>query len=76
MNSAALLRDGKIAFVQSKRLLPTYDVFDEMRNFAPADSQQLFAFGGKEMALPSAKTPGTTRISGTAVCMASIRSKT
>ena len=40
-NSAALLRDGKIAFIQSKRLLPTYDVFDEMRNFAPADSQQL-----------------------------------
>ena len=41
-NSAALVRDGKIVFVQSKRLLPTYDVFDEMRNFAPADSQELF----------------------------------
>ncbi len=41
-NSAALLRDGKIAFVQSKRLLPAYDVFDEMRNFAPADHQELF----------------------------------
>jgi len=40
-NSAALLRDGEIAFVQSKRLLPTYDVFDEMRNFAPADKQEL-----------------------------------
>ncbi|HEV2113691.1 MAG TPA: nitrilase-related carbon-nitrogen hydrolase, partial [Terriglobales bacterium] len=25
MNSAALLRDGKIEFVQSKMLLPTYD---------------------------------------------------
>src|SRR5512140_2627230 len=33
LNSAALLKDGKIAFVQSKRLLPTYDVFDESRNF-------------------------------------------
>src|SRR5438270_6051497 len=33
MNSAALLQDGKIAFIQSKMLLPTYDVFDEMRNF-------------------------------------------
>ena len=42
MNSAALLMDGKIAFVQSKMLLPTYDVFDEMRYFAPADSQALF----------------------------------
>ena len=36
LNSAALLRDGKIEFVQSKMLLPTYDVFDEARNFAPA----------------------------------------
>jgi NAD+ synthase/NAD+ synthase (glutamine-hydrolysing) len=32
-------------------LLPTYDVFDEMRNFAPAKSQQLFSFCGKQMAL-------------------------
>jgi NAD+ synthase (glutamine-hydrolysing) len=51
MNSAALLMDGKIAFVQSKMLLPTYDVFDEMRNFAPARSQELFPFCGKRMAL-------------------------
>jgi NAD+ synthase (glutamine-hydrolysing) len=51
MNSAALVRDGKIAFVQSKMLLPTYDVFDEMRNFAPAARQQLLPFCGKQMAL-------------------------
>ncbi len=51
MNSAALLRDGRIEFIQSKMLLPTYDVFDEMRNFAPARSQQLFSFCGKQMAL-------------------------
>jgi len=51
MNSAALLRDGRVDFVQSKMLLPTYDVFDEMRNFAPAPSQQLFRFCGKQMAL-------------------------
>jgi NAD+ synthase (glutamine-hydrolysing) len=51
MNSAALLQDGKIAFVQSKMLLPTYDVFDEMRNFAPAKSQALFPFCGNRMAL-------------------------
>jgi NAD+ synthase (glutamine-hydrolysing) len=51
MNSAALLQDGKIAFLQSKMLLPTYDVFDEMRNFAPARSQQLFPFCGNRMAL-------------------------
>jgi NAD+ synthase (glutamine-hydrolysing) len=51
MNSAALLMDGEIAFLQSKMLLPTYDVFDEMRNFAPAKSQQLFPFCGNRMAL-------------------------
>jgi NAD+ synthase (glutamine-hydrolysing) len=51
MNSAALLQDGKIAFIQSKMLLPTYDVFDEMRNFAPAARQQLFPFCGQQMAL-------------------------
>ena len=47
MNSAALLRDGRIDFIQSKRLLPTYDVFDEMRNFSPAPTQRLFCLGGK-----------------------------
>ncbi|HZQ18483.1 MAG TPA: NAD+ synthase [Terriglobales bacterium] len=51
MNSAALLMDGRIKFVQSKMLLPTYDVFDEMRNFAPARNQVLFPFCGKQMAL-------------------------
>ncbi len=51
MNSAALLKDGEIAFLQSKMLLPTYDVFDEMRNFAPAKSQQVLPFCGKQMAL-------------------------
>jgi NAD+ synthase/NAD+ synthase (glutamine-hydrolysing) len=51
MNSAAWLQDGKIAFLQSKMLLPTYDVFDEMRNFAPAKSQELFSFCGNRMAL-------------------------
>jgi NAD+ synthase (glutamine-hydrolysing) len=51
MNSAALLWEGKLAFLQSKMLLPTYDVFDEMRNFAPAARQDLFPFCGKQMAL-------------------------
>ncbi|MGB8731827.1 MAG: NAD+ synthase [Candidatus Sulfotelmatobacter sp.] len=51
MNSAALLQDGRVAFLQSKMLLPTYDVFDEMRNFAPAKSQSLFSFCGNRVAL-------------------------
>jgi NAD+ synthase/NAD+ synthase (glutamine-hydrolysing) len=51
MNSAALLRNGRIDFVQSKRLLPTYDVFDESRNFAPAASQSLVCIAGKKVAI-------------------------
>jgi NAD+ synthase/NAD+ synthase (glutamine-hydrolysing) len=51
MNSAALLREGRIDFIQSKRLLPTYDVFDEMRNFSPALTQSLLCLGGKAVAL-------------------------
>lgn len=51
MNSAVLLRDGEIVFTQSKMLLPTYDVFDESRNFAPARNQALLPFCGKHMAL-------------------------
>src|SRR3979490_971679 len=49
MNSAALLMDGKVAFTQSKMLLPTYDVFDEVRNFAPAKSPELFHFRRNRM---------------------------
>ncbi|MGA3127848.1 MAG: NAD+ synthase [Candidatus Korobacteraceae bacterium] len=51
MNSAALLRHGSIDFIQSKRLLPTYDVFDEMRTFAPASVQRLFSIAGHSIAL-------------------------
>lgn len=51
MNSAALLRNGRTEFVQSKMLLPFYDVFDEQRYFAPAHHQRLFALGGQQIAL-------------------------
>jgi NAD+ synthase (glutamine-hydrolysing) len=51
VNSAALLRHGAIEFVQSKRLLPFYDVFDEQRYFAPADSQKLHSLGDQRLAL-------------------------
>jgi NAD+ synthase (glutamine-hydrolysing) len=51
MNSAALLRNGHVEFVQSKMLLPFYDVFDEQRYFAPAASQRLFTLGGDRVAL-------------------------
>jgi NAD+ synthase/NAD+ synthase (glutamine-hydrolysing) len=51
MNSAALTKDGQVAFRQSKMLLPTYDVFDEWRNFAPASKQELLPFCGRQVGL-------------------------
>ncbi|HEX4604483.1 MAG TPA: NAD+ synthase [Candidatus Angelobacter sp.] len=51
MNSAAVLREGAVQFVQSKMLLPTYDVFDEVRYFDPAKSQQLLILGDRRFAL-------------------------
>lgn len=35
-NCVALLRNGRIAAIRTKTLLPTYDVFDEDRYFEPA----------------------------------------
>ena len=50
-NRAAVLKRGKILFEQTKMLLPTYDVFDEARYFAPAESQSLFRLDGRSIAL-------------------------
>ncbi|MBW2093615.1 MAG: NAD+ synthase [Deltaproteobacteria bacterium] len=46
INSAALLKNGKIAGSGGKRLLPTYDVFDETRYFEPARGSLIFELGG------------------------------
>jgi NAD+ synthase (glutamine-hydrolysing) len=51
VNSAALLRNGAVEFVQSKQLLPFYDVFDEQRYFAPAESQKLYSLRDQRLAL-------------------------
>jgi NAD+ synthase (glutamine-hydrolysing) len=50
-NSAALLRNGVVDFVQTKQLLPFYDVFDEQRYFAPAERQSLYGLAGERLAL-------------------------
>ncbi|MBE9123484.1 NAD+ synthase [Tychonema sp. LEGE 07199] len=44
-NSAVLLQDGAIKQVFHKRLLPTYDVFDEDRYFEPGESSNYFTVG-------------------------------
>ncbi len=51
MNSAALVRQGQVEFVQSKMLLPYYDVFDEQRYFAPAARQRICHLDGEPVAL-------------------------
>ena len=51
MNSAAWLRNGRVEFMQSKMLLPNYDIFDEDRYFAPARKQEVFTFNGAKVAL-------------------------
>ena len=40
-NRAVVIRDGEVRFVQIKRLLPTYDVFDEGRYFDEGPPQSL-----------------------------------
>ncbi len=50
-NAAALLSGGQIAARYYKKLLPTYDVFDESRYFEPARSQQIIEFKGHKIGL-------------------------
>ena len=48
-NTAALLAGGRIVAQWRKRLLPTYDVFDEARYFEPADQQPVVDFGNRRL---------------------------
>src|SRR5207245_8584990 len=50
-NACALLRDGKIAAVARKSLLPTYDVFDEARYFDPSPEVTVVEIGGVRVGL-------------------------
>ncbi|RMF85413.1 MAG: NAD+ synthase [Planctomycetota bacterium] len=48
-NSAAVLAGGEIVAIRRKRLLPTYDVFDEARYFEPAGPQPLVELRGRRI---------------------------
>ncbi|HUT61101.1 MAG TPA: NAD+ synthase [Phycisphaerae bacterium] len=50
-NAAALLAGGKIAHVHVKRLLPTYDVFDETRYFQPGGKAECISIGSARVGL-------------------------
>ncbi len=48
-NSAFLFFQGELLFHQDKSLLPTYDVFDEIRHFDPAAEVRVTAFKGETL---------------------------
>lgn len=50
-NSALLFEDGRLLFVAHKRLLPTYDVFDESRYFEPGAAGIPFSYKGLRLGL-------------------------
>jgi NAD+ synthase (glutamine-hydrolysing) len=50
-NSIALLHNGEIQNVFHKRLLPTYDVFDENRYFAPGREANYFTINNLKIGL-------------------------
>ncbi|HSV96158.1 MAG TPA: NAD+ synthase [Spirochaetota bacterium] len=50
-NSAAFLADGRIISRHHKTLLPTYDVFDEMRYFSPARRQEPVFYRGRSIGI-------------------------
>ncbi len=50
-NSLVVYRDGRLVDYYDKRLLPTYDVFDENRYFTPGDRAVVFDCGGMKCGL-------------------------
>jgi len=50
-NSAVLACGGRVVLEQHKTLLPTYDVFDETRYFAPAPEVRTAAFKGEVLGI-------------------------
>ncbi|GHV70153.1 NAD+ synthase [Spirochaetia bacterium] len=65
-NVYGIILDGQLVFEQVKTLLPTYDVFDEARNFEPARRWQVFEWRGERIGVAICEdvwretdTPGT-----------------
>jgi len=51
LNSAAIVKDGRLMGFYDKWLLPTYDVFDERRYFEPGHTIQTWDYKGKKIAV-------------------------
>jgi NAD+ synthetase len=50
-NTAVVARQGKIVYEQHKSLLPTYDVFDELRYFEPARGGKAIELAGRRVGI-------------------------
>jgi NAD+ synthase (glutamine-hydrolysing) len=66
VNAFGVILDGELVFEQIKTLLPTYDVFDEARNFEPASRWPCFVYKGERIGFAicedvwrETETPGT-----------------
>ncbi|MDR3139358.1 MAG: NAD(+) synthase, partial [Treponema sp.] len=67
VNMYGIILEGKLAFSQVKTLLPTYDVFDEARNFESAQKWSVFEWQGERIGVAICEdvwretdTPGTS----------------
>jgi len=50
-NAAAVMENGRLLGIQSKTLLPTYDVFDEDRYFTPEVVRKVFEIDGVQVGM-------------------------
>ena len=50
-NVIGVIHGGALVFRQAKRLLPTYDVFDEARYFQPDDASRIWEFDGTRIGI-------------------------
>jgi NAD+ synthase (glutamine-hydrolysing) len=69
VNAYGVIAGGRLAFEQFKTLLPTYDVFDEARNFESARRRLVFEWKGRRIGFAicedvwrETETPGTRYI--------------
>jgi NAD+ synthase (glutamine-hydrolysing) len=51
VNEYGIIHNNKLVFEQIKTLLPTYDVFDEARNFEPAQHWSVFEFQNERIGI-------------------------
>ncbi len=61
-NMGVLLKDGRRVHMQPKTLLPSYDVFDEKRYFAPAEKREVTSVGETVLGIATCEDSWSGRI--------------